>query len=234
MRVLAVVAKGFAVIRGNDDQGVGAGGLDQPAGSAIDGGDLAVVRRRAKARLQICRRIVRIVGVEEVGPQEPRSACGRRLDTGHPLDGTRDDIVCATLDRGIAIFTRPLQPESCVVDVEAAIETGRRAAFRVENQRSDERAGPVAVVAQELRQVRNRRGQRCAEIVHAVARRKRARQQRRVRHRRHGRLRERAGEDDAVARQQVEVRRQPARRTEKAHAVRARRVERDQQDVRLA
>ena len=151
MRVLAVVAKCFAVSCCNDDQGVGAGGLDQPAGSAIDGGDLTVVRRRSKARLQVRRWIVRIVGVEEVGPQEPRSACGRRLDTGHPLDGTRDDIVCATLDGGVAIFTRPLQPEACVVDVEAAIETGRRTGFRVENQRSDERAGPVAVVAQELR-----------------------------------------------------------------------------------
>ena len=211
MRVLAVVAKGFAVIRGNDDQGIGAGSLDQPAGGAIDGGDLAVVRRRAKARLQICRGIVRIVRVEKVGPQEPRSACGRRLDTGHPLDGTRDDIVCATFDGGVAMFTRPLQPEACVVDVEAAIETGRRAAFRIENQRSDEGAGPVAVVAQELRQVWDRGRQRRAEFVHAMARRKCARQQRRVRHRRHGRLRKRAREDDAVARKQIEVRRQPAR-----------------------
>ena len=49
MRVLAVVAKCFAVICGNDDQGVGAGGLDQPAGSAIDGGDLTVVRRRCES-----------------------------------------------------------------------------------------------------------------------------------------------------------------------------------------
>ena len=46
------------------------------------------------------------------------------------------------------------------------------------------------------------------------------------------RLRIRAREDDGLACEGVERRRQPARRPEKPHAIGPRRVERDQQDVR--
>ncbi len=56
------------MIGGDDDERAGAGGLDEPADLPVDGGNLAVIRRRRVARLQGAGRIVWIVCVEQVHP----------------------------------------------------------------------------------------------------------------------------------------------------------------------
>jgi hypothetical protein len=77
VRVLAVVAERFAVIGGDDDEGVGSGGLDEAADCAIHGRDLAVVRRRGIPSLQRAWRIVGIMRIEEMNPEKKRRpVCG--------------------------------------------------------------------------------------------------------------------------------------------------------------
>ena len=84
MRLLAVVAERLAVIGGDGDEVSGVARLNEAADQPIDRGDLAVVRRRGEPRLQIRRRIVRIVRIEQVHPQERTARpAGRGLLASH-------------------------------------------------------------------------------------------------------------------------------------------------------
>src|SRR5262249_32307055 len=107
--------------------------------------------RRGEARLQIGGRVVRVVGIEQVHPQE-RGASRRRLL--RPGERAGDDLLAAPFDRPVAIVARTAKPEACVVDVEAAVESWRRAVARIEDQRPEERRRSIASVAQELGEVR--------------------------------------------------------------------------------
>ena len=227
MRILAVIAERFAVIRGDCDEGCRAGSRDQVTRCAIDSGNLAVVRRGRESFLQIGRRIVRIVGIVEMHPQEPRSASSRR----QPLSCPRGHLLAAPLDSLIPIVSGPTQPKAGVVHIEASIEAGRGAVARIENQRSDERCRPIAGVAQQRREIRHRCGQRRSEVVHVMKRREGTRQDRRVRDRRDRRLSVGVREHDSRPRERVERRRQPARRPEKSHPVGACRVKSNKEYV---
>ena len=158
-------------------------------------GDLAVVRRLGEPRLQIGRRIVRIVRIEQMHPQEER-----RVDAAGELctstsQRARDHFVTAPLDGRVAILAGPAETEAGVVDVEAAIESGAVPLRGSRIERADERRGPIAVRLQQLGQIRHRRRQRRAEVVDAMERRIRAGQDRRVRHGGDRRLRVGARED---------------------------------------
>jgi hypothetical protein len=157
---------------------------------------------------------------------------GRRYRVD-PLQRTRDDFVSSTLDRLITILTRTAQPEAGVVDVEPALETGRGAGARIEDQRSHERRRAIAGAMRDVRQVRHAVGQRHAEIADAVKRRIGAGQNRRVRHRGDRRLRVGARVDDRLLRERVERRCQPAGGSEKPHPIRSDGVEGDEEDVRF-
>ena len=163
-------------------------------------------------------------------PEEPRPIARRRRE---PRQRAAHDLVAAPLDALVAILARLTQMESRVVRVEAAIESGRGARARIENERSDERGGAIAGAAQDVRQVRDARGERRAEVADVMERRIGAGENRRVRDRRDRGLRVRAREDDRLAREPVERGCQPARGSQEAHAIGARRVERDQKDVGL-
>ena len=77
MRIFAVVAERFPVVRGDDDdrgieKRLAGQRAQQPRDKAIDRCDLAVVGRRREPFLQVGRRIVRVVRVEEMRPQKKR------------------------------------------------------------------------------------------------------------------------------------------------------------------
>src|SRR5262249_7874669 len=162
----------------DNDHGVRPYGADQPAHLAIDGRNLAVVRRGGESAFQVDRRIVRVVRIVKMDPEKERGAISCRPAWGlgpQPGDRTRDHLLASTLDGVIAVFARKPEAVTGVVHVETAIETGRGTAAGIEDQRSDERSRPVTLLPEQLGQVRDRAGQRGTKIADAMKRRVRAR-----------------------------------------------------------
>src|SRR5438094_4849982 len=137
-----------------------------------------------------------------------------------PRDCVCDDITGAALDTVIAVFVRPvLLVESGVEVSKAAVKAGRHIGLRIENERSDEGGCMIAALLQDLRDRGKKAGQRVAEIGHRMKLGIGARKNRRVRNRRERRLRIGAFKNDSLASKSIEIGRDPALRTEKAHAV---------------
>ena len=74
VRLFTVIAERLSVICRDDDDRVGTGRLNHASGRAIGRRDFPVVGRRGEPPLQIWRRIVRVVRVEQVNPGEERGA----------------------------------------------------------------------------------------------------------------------------------------------------------------
>ena len=140
-------------------------------------------------------------------------------------------IARAPLDRLVAIHAMPPQVEAGIIDFEAAIEPRRRPIQRIKNQRSDKSAGVIPLRTQEIRQVRKPRRERDAKVVDPVELRVSPRKDRRMRCGGDGNVGVGTRESYTLAGHRVEIRSQPALRTEEAHAVGAGGIERDEDDV---
>ena len=203
--------------------------VDEPAHLRVHVRDLAVVGRLREPGAERLRRVVGIVRVVEVDPQEERS----RRPFRQPGQRAGHDLAAASLHRRVAVFLTALDLEARVVRVEPAVEAGGEAAARVQDQRAYEGGGAVALRTQQVGEPRHVGGQRHAEVVHAMELRIGADEDGSVRDRGDGGLGERLLEHRAIAREGVERGREPARRAEEAHAVGPGRVEGDEHDVRL-
>ena len=154
-----------------------------------------------------------------------------RADRADPRECSPEHIVSAAFDRMVPILARTAEPVPGIIGLEPAVEPGRCAAARIEDERADKRRRAIALLPEEVGEVRDRRRQGRSEIVHPVGRREGASENRRVRDGRDRRLCVRAREDNRFARQPVERRCQTARRSEEAHAVGARGIEGNEDDV---
>ena len=233
VRVLAVLAERLAVVARDHDEGAVvqlpfAETREEAPDRRVDARDLAVVRILREALLVRGRRVVRVVRVVEVHPDEHRPG-GAAVEPG---ERTGDDLAAAPLLRRVRVGAVLARPEARVVDVEAAVEAGSDRPLRVEDHRAHERGRAVAGELQQRREVGDRRRQREAEVLHPVERRVRAGEDRGVRDGRHRRLRVRALEHDGLAGERVERGREALpRRAEEPHTVGAHGVERDEHDV---
>jgi hypothetical protein len=143
--VLAVLAEGLAVIaRRHDERAVEVPPLPQPREEAGDGcvhrGDFAVVGLPREALGEGRRRVVGVVSVEEMDPEED----GAPWTAVEPRERPRDHVSTPSLLRGIGIGPVPPPPEARIVRVEAAVESRGDRSLRVENDGSQERGGPAS------------------------------------------------------------------------------------------
>ena len=155
--------------------------------------DLAVVRLRRIALFEWRRRVVGVVRIVEVNPEKER----RVFELTEPAERMVDDHAGAPFDGLVAIRTMAAKVEARVIDVKPAIEAGSGAVERVEDQRGHEGSGVVALLVEQVRQVRKARRNRDSEIVHVVELRVSTGEDRRVRSRRQRNMRERVRKDDA-------------------------------------
>ena len=160
MRALLVFAERFAVVGGDDDQGVGqqaapaefVEGVAEPRVRKCNLTRVAVV---GKAGLERLGRVVGVVGIVEVHPGEPRLACrlagsgrGRpiRRRLGDPLHRRRQHHV------GRTFHLRQLGARwPCAVAVVVDVEAGVQAEAGVQDERGDERTGAIAGTLQRAR-----------------------------------------------------------------------------------
>src|ERR1700719_1157216 len=89
----------------------------------------------------------------------------------------------------------------------------------------------ISVAAKDVRSIGQILGQRHAKIVYLMELRIRARENGGMGRRSQRNLRVGVGKNDRLARQSIEVRSEPALRAQKTHAVRSRRIQRDQNDI---
>ena len=228
MRLLAVPAAALAVVGRGDDQRLRErpvalqAGEQRPDGG-VHGRDLAQVRVAARLLQELARRIVGEVRVVEVQPQE-EGLVPARVEPG---ERARDDLLRRTAGAQVLLDVGRRGRRVVVLEALVEPELGR------EHDGGDEGGAGVALLARALRQ-RLRRGRetRLAVAAQRVAQRIEAGEQRGVRRqgqRRHG---ARVLEHDALARQTVEVRRQPLRAAVAAERLRVGRVEREQHERR--
>src|SRR5439155_4225668 len=104
-------------------------------------GDLRVVGRLRETRAERLRRLVGIVGVIEVDPEEE----GPGGALAEPDERARHHLASAALHRGVAILLAALDLEAGVVSVEAAVETGGEPAAGIEDQRAHEGGCAIAL-----------------------------------------------------------------------------------------
>ena len=188
--------------------------VEHRADDSIVERDLAVVRAIGECIVQRRGRIVGVVRVVEMEPEEER----RVVQSAKPFDRGRCRAVAA-----------PLELYAVVVHVEAASE----AVPPIQHERADERTRAVSTIVQHGRERWNRRGQRkVAVVADAVREWIGAGQQARVRGQRNRRGRDRTLEQHALARELIDP---PCARlliSVRANMIGARRIERNQQDVR--
>jgi hypothetical protein len=221
-----VIAEPLAVIaRHRDDRGrLGAGGMqpdEQPRDLRIDERDLAVVGVAIRLLEERLRRIVGRVRIVEVDPRKERLR--RRLGGRQPRKrGLGDDVAAPLgLEAGVA---RRIAGHAIVVRIEAA----RQAEPAIQHIGADEGARAVAGVVEGARE-RRPHLHHVAVQAHAVRRRQRAGENRRMRRQRERRGAARLCKADPTRRKRIDRRRQAA-----PHAIGAKRVDRDEEDVGLA
>src|SRR6266404_4627165 len=82
-----------------------------------------------------------------------------------PVDCVGHHIAGTTLDGIVtALVAITLDAEASIEETEAAIEAGRHACVGIKNERANECGGMVATLLEDIRQVRQQRRQRVAEI----------------------------------------------------------------------
>ena len=140
----AVVAQGFAVIGGDSDQRIVIQPLvpqivKQFPHSSIHVGDTPVVRGVRKPAAERFGWIVGIVRVPQVKPQKKRTA----LLLAEPFEYVSQGHLAASLHGSLAALPGLLPVKACVVDIEAALESGGKPVFWVEDDAADE--GPRVV-----------------------------------------------------------------------------------------
>src|SRR5260370_12276290 len=148
------------------------------------------------------------------------------LVAAKPAQGAVGTILRAPLHALVAVFARLTLVKIGVIRVEAALEarSGRR---RIENIGSKECRRVIAVLVQEVRQVRKILAERRAQVLKMTKLRIGPRQQSGMRRRGQRNLRIRSGKHDTLLGQRIKVRRQATLGPEKSHAVGSGGIERD-------
>ena len=148
-------AQRFAMVGHHRDHGfvieaVLAQRVQQFADAGVGVGDFSVVGLRREALLVGRRRVIGIVRVVQMDPEEKWSIG----NLAEPSQGVLDHNLGAPLHRLVAISAAAAQVKAGVVQVKAAIESRRSAVQRIENQRSHKRSGMVSALMQQVRQIR--------------------------------------------------------------------------------
>jgi hypothetical protein len=149
-----------------------------------------------------------------------------------PAQGPCHHLLGPALHRGVPVLPAALGAESAVVGLEAAVEARGQPGAGIEDERADEGGGVVPAGGEPLREPGHGSREGNAEVVHAMGLRIGAAQDRRVRDRGDRRLGIGLLEDGALAGQRIELRGQATRRAQEPHAIGARGVEGDEDDVR--
>ena len=229
VEVLAVVAEPFPVVgcdhqKGPLEQASGLERLAQSSDQAVRVGDLRVVGPLRIARRERLGRLVGVVRLEQVQPQEERRA--RHLV--EPGLGLPDRLRPPTLDGRQIQHARILDLELVVVAVEAPVDPPPP----VQDEGADEASGAAARGGEILGQRRQPLVQRIADVLaDTVNRGVDAGHDRAVRGESEGHRRHRVLEQDALAREPVEMRRLDLCVAVAAQTVGAQRIDRHQDDV---
>src|ERR1700674_364287 len=134
--------------------------LHEAADNRIGIRDLAVVKGGGVVSLERLRRIIRVMGIVEMQPDEKRPL----LVTAQPAQGAVGNVLRAPLDALVPVFSRLALVKIRVIQVKAALEarSGRR---RIENIGGKKCRCVIAVLVQEVRQVGEILAERRAQIL---------------------------------------------------------------------
>ncbi len=220
MLQLAVIAKPFTVVGGDNDGGAATAPCrrllepsDQPPQLGVHGLDLAEVRSCRVTAAERLRRCVGCVGIEIVDPDQVRLRGGGCEVLEGPAGGLVGGPFRRTLGQAVVVHLEP----------------AREAEASREHEGRDEGGGAVAALLELLGQHRMARGQKSCVLVDAVTGRVEPRHHRAVR-------RQRFRHGGVCLPEPLPAGRQPVERRSlqalglRADRVGARRVERDQQD----
>src|SRR5215467_136565 len=133
-------------------------------------------------------------------PQKKRSI----MLLTEPLEHVSQRHFSAALHGSLAALPGFLPMKSGVVDIEAALESGGKAVFRVEDNAADKRACVVALGVKNIGQKGNTRGQAIAKVAYAVVLGESSGEDGGVRNRRDRRLGVRMLEHRALTRQCIQ------------------------------
>ncbi len=150
-------------------------------------------------------RIVRIVGIVEMQPDEKRPL----LMTAQPAQRAVGNILGAPLHALVAILSRLALMKMGVIQVKAAVEAGS-SRTRIENIGPNERCRVIAVPVQQIRQIREVLAKRRAQILKMTELRIGPGQQSSMRRRGQRNLRVRSRKHNALLGQRIKVGRQAA------------------------
>ena len=226
---LAVLAQRLAVVGEVGDQGVAAQAprverLEQPLDLRVGVHHLAGVGRGCPAVILVRRR-VGLVRIEEVDPEVEGASAASRL--AEPGEGVVHDLSRRPLEVGEVAALEPRVVEGIVVGLVALGE----APSRVNDVGADESRGPVAVLAEPLRERRRAGAQHEAAVVaNRVVGGEKAREEGRVGGQRQGNLRDRVLEQHPLSRQ-ARGRRRLERRAVGGQVVAPQRVDGDHDHV---
>ena len=221
MRRLAVLGQALAVVAHDRDdrrrtKAERIDAIEQTADHRVVEGDFAVVRPIGKGFAERRRRIVRVVGIVQVDPHEQRRA--ERGVRRQPVGGGGDGPIPAALERHAIVVL---------------VESARQTVALIEHERADERGRAVTSASKCGRQRRQAIAQTEVPVVpDAVHEGIHAREQRHVRRQRDRRRRNGMFEHDALRGESIEIGRARLAIAVRAEMIGARRVERDQEDVR--
>src|ERR1041384_3132922 len=181
----AVVAQGFSVIGGDSNQDVVVQTLfsqiiKQLAYRRIHVGDAPVIRGFRKLAAERFGWIVGVVRIPQVEPQEK----GATLLLVEPFERVSQGHFAAALHRSLAALAGLLPVKACVVDIEAALESGGKPIFRIEDDATDKCPCVIALGVQNLGKEWNAGRQAIAEVADGVVLRKSPGEYSRVRNRR--------------------------------------------------
>src|SRR5208282_342822 len=94
--------------------------LDKAADNRICIGNLAVIRERSIAGLEWLRRVIRVVGIIEMQPDEERPL----LVPLQPMKRPIGDLLGPPLHALVAIFSRLAGVKIGVIEIESSVKTG--------------------------------------------------------------------------------------------------------------
>src|SRR6185369_2970869 len=220
MRVLAMLAKRLTVIRHHGDkrfviQALGAQRSKKTTQLRVHVGDLAVIRIGLIAAFERLRRIVRIMGVVKVYPQE-KWPC---LSLAEPGERMVYHFAGATFHRFVAIGAAWTKPEARVINLETPIKPRRRATQRIKYKRGDEGGRVIPALAQNVGRVGQFVRKRNSEIDHMIELRVSPRKNRGMRSCGQRDVRVGMRKHRRLTGQCIQIWRQPALPSEKAHAI---------------
>ncbi len=163
-----------------------------------------VIRSGGIPLLEGRRRIIRIMGIVEMHPDEKRTG----LVVTQPCERMIGDYFGPPLHAAVAILTRSSRVEVRVIDVEAALKA-RRGTGWIQNVSPHKRSRVVMTVVQQVGQVREVFSQRRPQVLHMAELGISACQQRGMGRSRERHLRICPCKNHALLSQLIQVRRQP-------------------------